>query len=349
MCDEKGARRLNYYEHHIGDYDQATAHLTACEDGIYSRLIRRYMASEKPLPADVKTLQRLVRAHSREEKSAVETVLNEFFELRDDGWHQHRCDEEIDKYHAKQPKAEERKENDRERQRRARERRKHLFEQLRDLGVVASFDATTEQLQDALIRQLSQAQSPTDNANVTPPVTRDNTATQTPDTKHQTPVNPKTHTYPDQPPLRASSAERLPPEPPGQQPTRAGAVCVAMKAEGLADVNPGHPRLLMLIEAGASDEEFRHAARTARERGKGFTYALGMLEKQREEAAQARQRQPNGALPASGKAPLQWFDTPEGISRKARELGIQPEFDERPTALRKRCEAEIQRREGCEQ
>jgi uncharacterized protein YdaU (DUF1376 family) len=96
---------VNYYEHHIGDYDEATAHLTACEDGIYSRLIRKYMATEKPLPAELKALQRLVRARTREEKDAVETVLEEFFELRDDGWHQHRCDETIARYQDKQAKA----------------------------------------------------------------------------------------------------------------------------------------------------------------------------------------------------------------------------------------------------
>ena len=44
---------MNYFEHHIGDYDEATSHLTAREDGIYSRLIRKYYAKERPLPADV--------------------------------------------------------------------------------------------------------------------------------------------------------------------------------------------------------------------------------------------------------------------------------------------------------
>ena len=96
---------MNYYEHHIGDYDQATAHLSAVEDGIYSRLIRRYMATEKPLPADVPALQRLVRAHTKDEKKAVQTVLDEFFELREDGYHQHRCDEEIARFQEKSAKA----------------------------------------------------------------------------------------------------------------------------------------------------------------------------------------------------------------------------------------------------
>lgn len=96
---------MNYFEHHIGDYDTVTAHLTACEDGIYSRLIRWYYASEQPLPLDVVQIQRRVRAHTRDEKAAVKTILQEFFEQRADGYHQHRCDEEIARYQDKQRKA----------------------------------------------------------------------------------------------------------------------------------------------------------------------------------------------------------------------------------------------------
>lgn len=96
---------MNYYEHHIGDYDQATAHLSAVEDGIYSRMIRWYMASESPLPADIKAISRRVRAHTADERAAVQTVLGEFFELRADGYHQHRCDDEVARYKEKQDKA----------------------------------------------------------------------------------------------------------------------------------------------------------------------------------------------------------------------------------------------------
>ena len=70
---------MNYYEHHIGDYAEATAHLTFIEDATYSRLIRKYYATEKPLPIDVKLVQRLINARSKEEKNAVVSVLNEFF------------------------------------------------------------------------------------------------------------------------------------------------------------------------------------------------------------------------------------------------------------------------------
>ena len=96
---------MNYYEHHLGDYAQATAHLTFLEDAAYSRLIRRYYAQERALPADLAAVARLVCARTDEERQAVEPVLAEFFELREDGWHNKRCDEEIERYRQKQDKA----------------------------------------------------------------------------------------------------------------------------------------------------------------------------------------------------------------------------------------------------
>ena len=89
---------MNYYEHHIGDYDADTAHLSWVEDMAYTRLMRLYYRKEAPIPADITQACRLVRAQSKEERKAVEVVLNEFFELRDDGWHQSRCDSEIEAY-----------------------------------------------------------------------------------------------------------------------------------------------------------------------------------------------------------------------------------------------------------
>lgn len=90
---------MNYYEHHLGDYVEATAHLSMLEDGAYGRLLRKYYATEKPLPADVKAVQRLVLCRNAAEGKAVEMVLREFFKLHEDGWHQERCDSEIARYH----------------------------------------------------------------------------------------------------------------------------------------------------------------------------------------------------------------------------------------------------------
>ncbi len=96
---------MNYCELHLGDYEKATAHLTACEDGTYGRLMRWYYDIEGPLPLDMKAIQRRVRARSREELKAVETILVEFFIRLEDGYHQTRCDVEIVRYRDKQAKA----------------------------------------------------------------------------------------------------------------------------------------------------------------------------------------------------------------------------------------------------
>jgi uncharacterized protein YdaU (DUF1376 family) len=120
---------VNFYKHHIGDYAQATAHLSFVEDAAYSRLIRKYYADERPLPADVKAVQRLVGARSREEREAVGSVLEEFFHLRDDGWHNKRCDAEIAKA-AAQADTNRRIAEEREAKRRARSEGEALHESL---------------------------------------------------------------------------------------------------------------------------------------------------------------------------------------------------------------------------
>jgi len=94
---------MHYYKHHIGDYDQATRHLSFVEDAAYSRMIRKYYAEERPLPADVEQVCKLIGARRKEEKVAVGVLLNEFFTLTDDGWRNSRCDKEIK---ASQTKAE---------------------------------------------------------------------------------------------------------------------------------------------------------------------------------------------------------------------------------------------------
>lgn len=96
---------MNYYEHHLGDYEGATAHLSWAEDCAYRRLICLYYRSEAPIPPDIKQVCRLVRAASKPEHDAVQQVLTEFFELLEDGWHQARCDADIARFKDKQRKA----------------------------------------------------------------------------------------------------------------------------------------------------------------------------------------------------------------------------------------------------
>lgn len=94
---------MNFYKHHLGDYSRCTSHISMLEDGAYRRLLDVYYTREAPLPADIKAVCRLARAQTRQDREAVEIVLREFFDLRDDGWHNARADEEIQ---AAQEKAE---------------------------------------------------------------------------------------------------------------------------------------------------------------------------------------------------------------------------------------------------
>jgi hypothetical protein len=68
---------LNYYERHIGDYLKDTAHLSLLEHGVYGRLLDVYYTRECGIEDG--TAARLVGARSKEERSALESVLNEFF------------------------------------------------------------------------------------------------------------------------------------------------------------------------------------------------------------------------------------------------------------------------------
>ncbi len=92
---------MNYYSHNIGDYAQATMHLSLLEDAIYSRLLRRYYAEEQPILDNLQQVFRWVGARTDEEKEATSLVLGEFFDLRDGYWHNKRADVEIAAYHVK--------------------------------------------------------------------------------------------------------------------------------------------------------------------------------------------------------------------------------------------------------
>lgn len=96
---------VNFYPHHIGDYLSGTSHLTWTEDCAYRRLLDAYYTRESPLPGDIAACCRLVRAASKDERKAVETVLTEFFHLSAEGWRHSRCDAEIVKASLKRTKA----------------------------------------------------------------------------------------------------------------------------------------------------------------------------------------------------------------------------------------------------
>jgi|GEM_PF-1909208 len=71
-------------------------------------------------------------------------------------------------------------------------------------------------------------------------------------------------------------------------PSRAGAVCVALRSEGCIHTNPDHPKLLALLNDGAEIDDFIRAWRVAKDSGKSnFAYALGIVKREREDAQNA--------------------------------------------------------------
>lgn len=90
---------MNYYPHHIGDFNNSTRHLTRIERSLYRDMIELYYDTEQPLTTDVKALCRRLIAKTEEEVTAVEQLLNEFFTETEQGWTHARCDTEICRYH----------------------------------------------------------------------------------------------------------------------------------------------------------------------------------------------------------------------------------------------------------
>jgi uncharacterized protein YdaU (DUF1376 family) len=95
---------LNYYPFHIGDYLSATRHLSWEEDAAYRRLLDTYYTTEKPLPADLRAVCRLVLATTDGQREAVRVVLEEFFRQTEEGWINTRADAEIEAMREKQQK-----------------------------------------------------------------------------------------------------------------------------------------------------------------------------------------------------------------------------------------------------
>ena len=258
---------MNYYKFNIGDYAAATRHLTMIEHGAYRLLLDVYYTSEAKLPADIKAVARKAGARSKDEIAAVEVVLNEFFILQADGWRHSRCDSEIAAFHAKA-----------------------------ETNRVSGKKGGRPRRQTQMVSEANPRETLTTNHK--------------PGTNNQTPQTPQggapdgaggvEPTFPDDiadlTPIETSPSA-------GSACTTAGSVCLAMKAAGIADTNPGNPKLRALVDAGADLQEFVGAAQQAVSAGNGrFAYVLGAVEGERKRAAAMASQLHQGAMPAAETA-----------------------------------------------
>ena len=88
---------MHYYQHHIGDYRAATAHLTNDEDLAYRRLLDMYYDTEQKISTDTEWVARRIRM----DVTIVESVLVDMFQEDEDGWFHSRCEREIEAFKGK--------------------------------------------------------------------------------------------------------------------------------------------------------------------------------------------------------------------------------------------------------
>lgn len=89
---------------------------------------------------------------------------------------------------------------------------------------------------------------------------------------------------------------------PLQGATRAGWLCKRLRSMGVQSVNPSNPRLLTLLEAGATDAEFTAMVPASQGKGDPFAYILGAVEGERRRAKATAGAIHRGALPNKQEA-----------------------------------------------
>ena len=88
---------MNFYKRYIGDYARDTGHLSMLEHGAYTLLLDAFYGTKRPLPGNKLALYRLVRANTKRERDATDSVLAQFWTLQDGNWLNRRALSEIDK------------------------------------------------------------------------------------------------------------------------------------------------------------------------------------------------------------------------------------------------------------
>lgn len=137
------------------------------------------------------------------------------------------------------------------------------------------------------------------------PATQPATATATPATATQYPP-PNTH-----PPVELQKASTQPPLSPVRPesrdpPSAAGALCIAMRAEGI-EAQPHDPRVMALAEQGVSSETVAAACREAKATKPGervpFGYVVGIVERWARDAKRVNGR--GAKAPSTGGSSLE--------------------------------------------
>lgn len=92
---------MHFYNFHIKDYRAKTAHLTPLEHYIYRTLIDWYYLNEKPFESVEQIARYLLLPLTDENHTAINAVLDEFFNYHKGKYHHSRINEEVKDYRHK--------------------------------------------------------------------------------------------------------------------------------------------------------------------------------------------------------------------------------------------------------
>ena len=212
-----------------------------------------YYETEKSLMADVTKLARRIVCTGKKDIAALVIVLEEFFTLDASGWRNNRCEAEIAAYRA------------------------------RGISAAAAGKASAAK------------RSAPGSGSEEPALNADSTTVQRQSNDGSTDVQrksnqPEPEPEPEPEPNKTHAVvDNEDNAQANEQPARvskAGAICMVIKSEGIGLVNPQNPKLLALIDKGADVGHFAEAAKATSAKGKGFGYLLAVVEGQMREAAQ---------------------------------------------------------------
>jgi uncharacterized protein YdaU (DUF1376 family) len=241
---------MNFYKRYVGDIQRDTGHLSLAEFGAYDRLLDHYYATESALPSDIDACCRISRAMSKDERKAVISILNQYFELTDRGYEQKRAEKEI--------------------------------AEAQPAMVAARLNGSKGGRPKKIENKTKEKPSGFSENNPS-------------NTQHESSPEPE----PYKPNELTHTVENIT----SYEITPVGSVCVALKKlfdsanKALTDMNQSEPSFIACIEAGATVDEFLTAGQLAIEKNKGFSYLVGIVVRQRQQATNLNLYK--GQLPAT--------------------------------------------------
>lgn len=274
---------MKFYKRYPGDFFKKTMGLSMAQRGAYNSLLDWCYANESDI--DFEEVYQICGAMTDQDRRDVDKVLSRYFKRTESGW---------------------------------------------------SHDRVQEELADALPRLTAARKNGKlggrprrKKANENPLGSENETQLEPRAKANQEPESSSLRSEPPSPQTLGSASvagggslasPATTPNPPAEplQPTPQGLVCRALKAAGVPGVNPGHPKLLALVEAGATVEEFTGFVEAAQKAGAGFSWIVSAVANERTRAAEMAKGLHKGSLQSA--AP--WHSTRKGIEDMGERLGL---------------------------